>query len=221
MKSLITALLALCFVATASGAAEAKRSAPDVQSSPIFAAQAPINPDPFNRARVGEATPAPTPIAQPAPAPAPIVVNAPPPAVDVKGWTDTGLLGVLGGLLIKIGFFPKRGSAGVTEPDTKPVSGLSLLNDPALRSTIEGAALKLVEGGAPGEAIKVALSLIPGAGPVVSLLEPAFRSISIKFLQDRVGATVPAMPATPADAPAVANVLDVLAKLIAQHKPAA
>ncbi len=115
----------------------------------------------------------------------------------------------------KLAFFNKGGTA--TAPTTHFPSLPQL--DPNMRATIDSAVLQLVQSGAPGEAIKVALSLIPGAGPIVSMLEPAFRSISIKFLQDRIGTMPSATVPDPATAPAVTNILDVLAKLVAQHKP--
>lgn len=191
-----------------------------------------------------------TPQAVPVPAPTPVIVQTAPAAEPgVTGWTQLGLSGVIAALLGKLAFFPKA-SAGA-EPKLSGKVGeiighlpaASIISDPNIRATVDAAVLHLIESGAPGDAIKVALSLIPGAGPIVSMLEPAFRRIAIKFMQDKVtaggavivtdaaaptdtlgtiarlvaqhNATTPALPGTAGD------ILGILAKLVAQHKPAA
>ncbi len=138
---------------------------------------------------------------QPAPTPVPVTTDT-----SIPTWTNTGLLGVLAALMGKIAFFPKHGTAGVAKPSTTPGEllhppGGSLIGDPNIRATIDATALRLVESGAPGEAIKMAFSFVPGAGPIVTMLEPAFRAISVKFLQDRAGVVVGAAGAPMTIAP--------------------
>ncbi len=208
MKYIIALLLAFCFAVNANAA---KRPA-DVPFPPerAFAQAQVTNPDPFNVNRTPQV--APTPVPQPTPV---IVQSQPPAETKVSDWGSLGLSGIIAALLGKLAFFNKSATAKPTD------SVLHLPNiDPSLRSAIDSVVIQLVQSGAPGKAIRVGLSLIPGAGPFTSLLDPALRAIEameVKFLQDRIASA----PATdPATAPAVTNVLTVLADLIAKHKQA-
>ncbi len=227
MKHIVALLgLAFCFTAITFGDADAAKKA---SVSPIINETVPVplerafaqaqtaqsaqtvNSDPFNVNRTPQVAPAPV------PQPTPVIVQSQPPAeTKVSDWGSLGLSGIIAALLGKLAFFNKPSSTATAPGTVGHLSGL----DPAIRATIDDAVLQLVQSGKPGEAIKIALSLIPGAGPIVTMLEPAFRAIAIKFLQDRIG-TTPVATTDPATAPAVTNVLTILADLIAKHKQAA
>ncbi len=154
------------------------------------------NPDPFNTARVPNTPPTPV-----------VVQSAPPAEPGVNGMAQTGILAILAGLMGKLAFFNKPTTAppATGEIPTHPVM------DPRVLDTL---ILKLVQSGAPGEAIQVALSFIPGAGPILAKLEPAFHAISVKFLQDKIAS----QSVDPTAAPVNSNILNVLADLVAKHK---
>ncbi len=209
MKYIAAFLLAFCFAVNANAAKKATVSPENVPFPPerVFAQAQVINPDPFNVNRTPQIMPTPV------PQPTPVVVQAPPAETKATDWGSLGLSGIIAALLSKLAFWPKAGTK------TPAVLGGLPEIDPHLKTTIENAALSLIKSGQPGEAIKIGLSLIPGAGPIVNMLEPAFRAISIKFIEDRIG-VVPTQTVDPVAAPAVTNVLNILADLIAKHKAA-
>lgn len=162
----------------------------------------------------------------------PVVVPAPAGETNIAGWIQTTFMGILTALFGKLALFPKKDkSDGVAALDHGKVSeivnsvlhpsGTSIIGDPNLRATVDAALLRAVQSGLPGTAIQTGLSLVPGVGPIASQVEPIVRNLVTKILQERAGpgGIVTADPA--ATGPAATDVLDLLAKLVAQHKPAA
>jgi hypothetical protein len=161
-------------------------------------------------------------VAAPAVPAAPVVVTTAGP--DLHGWASNGLLGLISGLLTWIGLKKSNAVAGTSSDDHGKVgqiiaalthpSGTSLIGDPALRATVDAALARVIQSGVPGTAIQTGLSLIPGAGPIASSLEPMLRNVVVRVLQERAGTN--ADPVAPANVSASggAAMLDKVADLI-------
>jgi len=194
---------------------------PRERPAEIVVAQAPTNPDPFNIKRADNG-----PTSGVAAPTSPIVVAAAPPASnDILGYIWAAIASVFTAIFGKIAFKPPAlpgtaapiDSGKVTDIVTAVLhpSGTSILSDPNLRATVDAALLKAVQSGLPGQALQSGLSLIPGAGPFATTLEPILRNIVIQALQKQAGTTAAQGPAAadPA-APASTNPLqDQLATL--------
>lgn len=170
-------------------------------------------PDRTQAAQAPQATPpAPTPIVTPptvtpqtpavVPAGTPVVVQVPAAGRDIHSWIQTTLIGILTILFGKVALFPaKNGAPTLDHSKVGDIvkaalsgSGSSAITDPALRDAVDVALLRAVQSGIPGTALQTGLSLIPGAGPFATTLEPMVRKIVIDVLQQKtnVGSIDPA-----------------------------
>lgn len=231
-------LIGICIVLLMfSSAAYATNSIPLPRERPtaIMMAQGQTNPDPFNTKHLD--VPGQTQMAQAGtPANQPIVLNTTPQNAgsSILNWINSGIMALFAAIFGKLAFKLPQMPTTSTPMDAGKVNdvvtavlhpqGSSILNDPALRANVDAALLKIVQSGLPGTAIQSGLSLIPGAGPIVSGLEPILRNIVIQELQKKAGATAtdPATPATGAVNPLEATIAALIAKGFADHaaKPA-
>lgn len=152
-------------------------------------------------------TPAPTAPAptQAAPTQPPVVVNMPAAPVPEKNglidWIHTALLGLLTAIGGKLAFkLPEMPGAAkldhskvqdIVASVLNPEKAASIIKDPNLKASVDLALFKAIQSGIPGQALQTGLSFVPGAGPIVTTVEPIVRKIVLDILQqEKSGATL-------------------------------
>ncbi len=155
--------------------------------------------NPAIRAQAPAATPAPTTTVTNG---TPVVVQAPPPGglSDILGALQAGLLALVAGLLgfKKSAPASTAGAVAATPTDVGTIVSAvvgrmgggttALISDPSVRAAVDSALLQLERSGVPTTAINAAGSLVPGAAPFVSILEPLVRKAVDSALAARAGA---------------------------------
>ena len=145
-------------------------------------------------------------------APAPVIVAAAPksPNADLFTilWTVLGtiVVGILG--YVSPAVKQALTAGGTTVPTTIPQAAATVatvLNDPAFKAGIEAALSRVISSGVPGTVLTAGAGLVPGAGPIVALLEPMIRAAIMDAL---------ATHTAPAVATATAPVTDQLSNLL-------
>lgn len=166
-------------------------------------AQAPAtNPDPFNTKREPPAA-VPSTVATAVPVVVPVSSDN-----SILEWIKTAITGAFAAIAA---WFTSKFKGGLGKLDEGPTvvgkiddhnkvqdivnavlhpAGTSIIGDPNLRNTVDLALLKAVQSGIPGQAINTGFSFLPGASPIVNVVEPIVRNLVTKFLQERTGASV-------------------------------
>jgi hypothetical protein len=133
--------------------------------------------------------------------PAPVVVTVPPAQSTndkIRSWVHTAFAGILTAIVgwqginlpatINSAAAPKADQttvSNIVQSVFDPQNAAARLKDPQVKAQFDAAMYQIVSSGVPGQLLQSGLGLIPGASPIVSVVEPIARKAVADFLQQQ------------------------------------